>query len=649
MKRPVIKKALKILVFALCPAAVWGQTHTSQPADAAHEASRADALRAGDSVVLGHFDNLSGDPVFDGTLYQALADELGASPFLTVLSDQKITEALRATGRSGTEGHLMSVSRQICVRDGGKAIVKGTISKRDGHYLIDLFALDCRNGNTLADVQSAVMTKKGVLQALRSSSTSLRAKLGEPLSSVRRYAIPTEATTSSLQALQDYSIAVRTQRENGGPSSIPLLKRAIELDPNFASAYALLSTIYGNLRQPALALRCAAKAYRLRNTVSEREKLRISSAYFLATGQLEREMQTYRLWQEEYPRDFLPYNDLGNDYAQTGNLVGALTEYQKGLELEPTQIGYVNVGGMYISLDRLAAAKATFNDALAHNLDGRYVRQNLYWLAFLQGNTEGMRQQLAWGLHSPHDADALLTLQSDTDAYHGEMRSARDETRRAVTAAIRSDSKEAAALWQVNGALREAEVGDFALAKREAASALALSSGRDVTLLAAFTLARSGASLQASALLRKVERVYPTDTLLKLYWLPTIQAALDLDAGDYARAISTLKAVAPYELGGGGTFVNYLYPAYVRGQAYLMAREPANAAREFQKLRSHPGLVLNFVTGALARLQLGRAYEIAGDTTEAKAAYQRFFVLWKDADPDVPVLQEARAEYASLR
>lgn len=599
--------------------------------------------------MLGHFNNRSGDPVFDGTLYQALADELGASPFLNVLSQQKIADALHAMGRSGIEGDSVNISRQICVRDGGKAVVTGTISKRNGHYAIDLSALDCGNGHTLGDVQSAAMTKRDVLKALSTASARLRANLGEPLSSVRRYAIPIEATTSSLRALKDYSIAMRAQRANGGPSSIPRLKRAIKLDPDFASAYALLSTIYGNLRQPALALQCATKAYQLRYRVSERERLRISSAYFLATGQLVREMQTYRLWQEEYPHDFLPYNDLGNDYAATGNLLGALTEYRKGLALEPTQIGYVNVGGMYISLDRLAEAKATLSDALAHDLDGRYVRQTLYWLAFLQGNTEGMRQQLAWGLRSPHDADALLTLQSDTDAYHGQMRSARDQTRRAVTAAIRSDSKEAAALWQVNGALREAEVGDFALAKQGAASALALSSGRDVTLLAAFTLARSGAGTQASALLRKIEQRYPTDTLLKLYWLPTIHAALDLNAGDYARAISTLKAVAPYELGGAGTFVNYLYPAYVRGQAYLMAREPDNAAKEFQKLVNHPGLVLNFVTGALARLQLGRAYELGGDKTEAKAAYQQFFRLWKDADSDVPVLKEAKVEYASLQ
>ncbi|MGH8200340.1 MAG: hypothetical protein ACREVO_08235 [Steroidobacteraceae bacterium] len=637
MKGSVVHALLAMLVFALGASAAWAQPHPAAP------------LRSGDTVVLADFNNRTGDPVFDGTLYQALADELGASPFLNVLAEQKIADALRLMGHSGNEGHPASVSRRICMEDGAQAVIRGAISKRKGGYAIDLAALDCAQGSILARAQSAAMTRKGALPALNRALASLRTRLGEPVSSVRRYASPIDATTSSLEALKDYSIAVRVQREDGGPSSIPFLQRAIGIDPDFPSAYALLSTIYSNLRQPALALQCAAKAYQLRDRVSERERLRIASAYFLATGALRQEMQTYALWQEEYPRDFLPYNDLGNDYAQTGKLHEALTEYRKGLELEPTQIGYVNVDGMYMALNRPDDAKATLDEALAHHLDGRYVRQNLYWVAFLQGDAAAMRQQVAWGSGTPHDADALLTLQSDTDAFHGQMRSAREDTRRAVAAALRSDSKEAAALWRVNGALREAEVGNFALAKQGAESALAFSSGRDVTLMVAFTLARSGAPAQAAILLRKIEQEYPTDTLLKVYWLPTVHAALELDAGEPAQAIATLKTTLPYELGAAGTFVNYLYPAYVRGQAYLQARAPADAARELRKLPDHPGLVLNFVTGALAYLQLGRAYESAGDEAKAKAAYQQFFTLWKDADPDVPVFEQAKAEYARLR
>lgn len=636
MKGPASNTVLKTLLLVLWPAAVWAQPPSGP-------------LRAGDTVVLADFDNRTGDAVFDGTLYQALADELAVSPYLNVLSEQKVADALRAMGRKESAGHPLSLSGRICAHDGGKAVVAGAISKREGHYSLDLAALDCDKGSTLADARSAAMTQKDVLHALSLASASLRAKLGEPASSVRRYSIPIVATTSSLEALKDYSIAVRTQREDGGPSSIPFLQRAIRLDPKFPSAYAMLSSIYGNLRQPALALQCAAKAYQLRDRVSERERLRIATAYFLTMGELQKEMQTYEAWQREYPRDFLPYNNLGNDYAQTGKNNEALTEYRQALALEPTQIGYVNVGGMDITLGRIDDAKATFNEALAHKLDGRYVRQNLYWLAFLQGDTASMQHEVAWGVSSPHDADALLTLQSDTDAYHGQLRKARGNTRRAVSAALRSDSKEAAALWQVNGALREAEVGNFALARRGAASALTLSSGRDVTLLAAFTLARSGATAQASALLRSVERNYPTDTLLKLYWLPTLHAALDLDAGEHAQAITALRATAPYELGAAGTFVNYLYPAYLRGQAYLLARDPDAAAREFQKLPDHRGLVLNFVTGALAHLQLGRAYEMAGDKAKAKAAYRQFFALWKDADSDVPVFLQAKSEYARLQ
>ena len=453
---------------------------------------------------------------------------------------------------------------------------------------------------------------------------------------------------SSLEALKYYNMAVRLQRENGGPPVIPLLERAIKLDPGFPLPYAMLSTIYGNLRQPALALQYSTRAYQLRGRLRGREKLRITAAYYLASGQLQNEMQTYKLWQRQYPRDFIAYNDLGNDYAATGRLNEALAEYQKGLQLEPTQIGYVNVGGMYISLNRLDEAKAIFEEALAHNFDGRFVRQSLYWLAFLQRDPPQMRQQLTWASAHPKDEDALLTEQSDTEAYFGRIGSARDFTKRAVSAAIRAGAKETAALWEVNDALREAEIGNASLAKQEVSTALALSSDRDVTLMSSFVLARSGAAHEADALVEKLQREYSTDALLRLYWLPNIHAALALSEGNPSRAIKELKAAEPYELGGAGSFVNYLYPAYLRGQAYLLAHRGDSAAVQFRKLIDHPGVVVNFVTGALAHLQIGRAYAQAGKTASAIAAYEAFFELWKGADPDVPILKEAKAEYAEL-
>lgn len=632
MKKASTGTLLRILALALCPMVVPAQ-----------------ALEAGATVVLAGFENRTGQAVFDGTLHEAVAEELEVSPFLSVLSDQKVADGLRRMGRA-EDALTVGAGRRICLADGGKAVVSARISRPgSAGYTLDLSAVDCRSGNTLAQVRIVATQREDVLGALSLASSRLRAKLGEPASSIRRYEIPVDATTSSLQALKDYGIAIRMARENGGPPTIPLLEEAIRLDPDFALAYAALSPIYGNLRQPGLALQCATRAYRLRDRVGERERLRISATYFLASGRLQSEMRTYALWQAEYPRDFLPYNNLGNDYAAIGRLQEALAQYQKGLDLQPTLIGYVNVGGMDLNLDRLDDAKRAYDEALAHHFDGRYLRQNIYWLAFLRRDATIMRQQLAWASANPADEDALLSEQSDTEAYHGRMRSAQEFTQRAVSAAIKTGSRETGALWQVNAALREAEVGNFALARQGVASALALSSGRDVTLMAAFTLARSGATSQANALLAKLEKEYPTDAMMKLYWLPTIRAAVALDEGDHARAVDELQAAASHELGGAATFVNYLYPAYVRGQAYLLAHQGNAAAAEFQKLLDHRGIVLNFVTGALAHLETGRAYALAGDEAKARAAYRQFLALWHGADADVPVLEQAKAEYARLR
>jgi hypothetical protein len=303
---------------------------------------------------------------------------------------------------------------------------------------------------------------------------------------------------------------------------------------------------------------------------------------------------------------------------------------------------------MDLSLNRLDAAGAALDEAFASKLDGRYLHQTLYWLAFLRGNVAQMQQQVAWASGKPGDEDVLLSMESDTDAFYGRMVKAQDFTQQAVNSAIHAGSNETAALWQVNAALRKAEVGDISSAKREADFALALSSGREVKLIAALTLARAGDSQGATALIKDLEQEYPTDSLMKLYWLSTINAAIELNRGDAAAALKDLEIAAPYELGAAATFISYLYPAYVRGQVYLLAHKPVAAAAEFQKLLDHAGIVLNFVTGALARHQLGRAYAAARDTAKAKAAYQEFFKVWKDADPDNAILKEAKAEYAAL-
>jgi tetratricopeptide (TPR) repeat protein/predicted Ser/Thr protein kinase len=614
-----------------------------------YRSHRTKPLTDKDTVVLADFTNTTGDTVFDDALKQALAVELGQSPFLNVLSDRKVNETLRMMGRPANEHITMDVGRELCLRTGSKALLGGTVSSLGSHYLLDLTAVACSTGDTLAKEQGEATGKEDVLKALSRASSGLRTKLGESLPSVQKFDVPIEATTSSLEALKNYSMGISAEREKGNAPSIPFYKRAIELDPSFAMAYAALSVTYGNLYQRSLAVEYATKAYQLRDRVTEREKLRITASYFNATGELEKATQTYELWEASYPRDFVPHGNLGNGHLNMGQYDKALAEFQEALRLAPNVLGYSNLGLTYLNLNRLDEAKATFDQALARKLDGGILRGNMYLLAFLRGDVAQMEQQLAWGAGKPGDEDPLLSTQSDTEAYYGRMSKARDFSRRAVDSAVRADSKETAALWQVNAALREAELGNIANARQGVTAALALSPGRDVKVVAALTLARTGDAPRAKALAEELEKTYPTNTLMKLYWLPTINAASELGKNNSSQALVDLEPAAPYELGLAGGFINYVYPAYVRGQAYLLAHNGTAAATEFEKLLDHRGIVLNFVTGSLAHLQIGRAYAMAGDTAKAKAAYQDFLTLWKDADPDIPILKEAKTELAKLQ
>ncbi len=603
-----------------------------------------------DTVVLADFDNKTGDPVFDDTLKQALAVELGQSPFLNVLSDRKVNETLGMMGRPAHQPITMDVGRELCLRTGSKALLGGAISGLGSHYLLELSAVACSTGDTLAKEQAEATSKEDVLKALGKASSSLRTKLGESLPSVQRFDVPIEATTSSLEALKSYSMAITTLREKGDAPAIPFLKRAVELDPKFPLAYAALGISYGNLRQPSAALEYATKAYELRDRVTERERLRIASDYFAATGELDKEAQTYELWIASYPRDFTPHLDLGTNFSFMGQYDKGLAESQQAVQLNPDAIvGYQNLAAVYLCLNRLDDAQATIDRAAAHKLDGGNLRQGIYELAFLRGDTALMAQQVAWAAGKPGDEDPLLSIQSDTEAYYGRMTKARDFSRRAVDSALRSDSKETAALWQVNAALREAELENAAAAKQGVSAALAILPGRDVKAISALTLARAGDTSRAKVLVNELEKSYPSNTLLKLYWLPTINGMINVSEGKASQAKLDLEPALPYETGQAGMGINYLYPAYVRGQGYLAGHNGAAAAAEFQKLLDGRGIVGNFVTGALAHLQIGRAYAMTGDRVKAKAAYQDFFQLWKDADPDIPILKEARAEFAKLQ
>ena len=616
-----------------------------------YRSHRAKPLTDKDTIVLADFSNTTGDPVFDDTLKTALSVSLNQSPFLSVLSDNKVVGTLKRMTRPPDTKLTPDVAREVCQRASSKAFLAGSIASLGSEYVLGLKVVNCQSGDVLAQEQATAASKEKVLDALGEAASKLRGELGEPLATVQKLDVPLrESTTSSLEALKAYGMGFTTVREKGDAPAIPFYKRAIELDPSFPMAYARLADTYIDLGQPSLALEYATKAYQLRDRVSEKERLAISASYFGATGEIEKEAQTYELWEATYPRDS-HLTSLANDYVHMGQWDKALAEYQEGARVPGagSVLGYADLGMTYLSLNRLEEARSTFDEALAHKMDGGFLRQNIYMLAFLKGDASQMDQQLAWAAGKPGDEDALLSIQSDTEAYYGRMRRARDFSRRAMDSAVHADSKETAALWEVNAALREAELGNAALARQGVAAALALSSGRDVKTAAALAMAQIGDGPRTNDLVEELQKSYPAHTMLKLYWLPTINAAIEIGKGNSSQAVADLEPAGPYELGEAGTFINYLYPAYVRGQAYLLAHNGTAAAAEFQKLLDHRGIVANFVTGSLAHLQIGRAYAMQGDTEKAKAAYADFLALWKNADSDIPILKQAKAEYAKLQ
>ncbi len=637
----VIGAAVVVLAAAVVVVNLHYRVHRSGP------------LTERDTILLADFDNKTGDPIFDDALKQALAVELAQSPFLNIVSDREVSDTLRMMGRPANERIIADVGREVCLRTNSKALLGGTISSLGSHYLMELLAVVCSTGETLAREQVEVSSKEQVLKTLSRASFDLRTKLGESLPSVQKFEIPLAATTSSLEALKSYAVGCRIEDEKGFVEAIPFMKRAIELDPEFPIAYSWLASAYLDLQQPSVSLEYATKAYQWRDRVSERERLFISATYFRATGQLDKEAQTYVLSLATYPHFPKTHLKLGSAYAAMGHWNEALAEFQEGLRFARDDFAmvtsYASIAWADISLNQLQEAKANFDQAFAHKLDSGGLRQQLYVLAFLQKDEAQMEQQLAWGVGKRGDEDALLSMQSDTEAYYGRLSMARDLSRRAVDSAVRADSKETAALWQVNAALREAELGNAAPAREGVTAALTMSPGRDVKVVAALALAHNGDAARAGQLAKELQKSYPADTMLKLYWLPTIHAMIELSTNRSSQALMDLEAAAPYELGTTGTFISYLYPAYVRGQAYLRAGNATAALAEFQKLLDRSGIVTNFVTGALAHLQIGRAYVIAGDMTQGKTAYQDFFALWKDADPDISVLRQAKAEYAKLK
>jgi len=646
------RKLWKLLVLAavlLLAAAIGGAFYFRSRS--ATPTTKATPLTEKDTVVLADFDNKTGDTVFDDALKQALAVQLGQSPFLNILSDRKVEETLHLMGRTSNERVTRDIARELCVRTGSKAIILGSIFNLGGQYVIGVDAIGCGSGDTLAKEQEEAASKQDVLKALGMAAANLRGKLGESLATIQKFDVPVEATTPSLEALKAFSMGITTFRTKGVAEAIPFYKHALELDPNFAVAYASLGVVYANLGQTSLAAANLKKAYALREHVSEREKYRIASMYYnLVTGELEQATQAYELWAKSYPQDAVPPGNLGDIYAKLGQYEKALSKNQESQRLELDVVGYSNLAGNFLALNRPEDAKKTIAEAQERKFEGDFVHLAIYQLAFVKGDTAEMGRQVEWAAGKPGTEDLLLSWQSDTHAYYGRLVKARDFSRRAVDAAVRADSKETAAIWQVNAALREAEFGNAAAAKQGVAAALALSPGRDVKMFAALTLAQVGEIARAKAIVEELQKNYPSQTVLKVYWMPAIKAAMELNAGNSTQALMFLEAAAPYELGEPPPLqLGTLYPVYIRGQAQLMTHNGTAAATEFQKFLDHGGIVLNFPLGALAHLGLARAYALEGDTGKARTAYQDFLTLWKDADPDIPILKEAKAEYAKLQ
>ncbi|HME00430.1 MAG TPA: protein kinase [Terriglobia bacterium] len=677
--------AAATLALAALGAVLYLRSHRRQP-----------ALTEKDTVLLADFTNQTGDAVFDDTLKQALAVALRQSPFLSVLSDDQVAAMLRLMQRPAGTAVTGEVVREVCQRVGSRAYIAGSIAELGSQYVLGLKAVSCTGGDALAEEQATAAGKENLLNTLGQEAAKLRQELGESLASVRKFDTPLEqATTSSLEALKAYSVALRVRNEQGIAASLPFIQRAIELDPGFASAYGELGSIYYDLWQPAHAVEYITKAYSLRERTSEREKLQMTMLYYrFATGELGKVDQICQEIIKDYPKDGAPYHELAEVRAYEGDYAASVELLRQFIRFTPNSVlGYTNLGWRLMAVGRLDDSRKAFQEPLSRNLDEESVHLGLYGLAFLAGDAQGMASQAAWFGGKPDIQHEILSFEADTEAYGGHLARARELTRRAVDGAVHANSSEAAAAARVNAALREAAFGNAAEARWETEAALRLApDSRDIEAQAALANAWSGDDGGARKLESDLKKRFPLDTLVNGYWLPIIDARTELAKNNPAVAVDRLQTLqSPLEFGSIPNYANGTcpYTPYTRGEAYLAAGQGSAAAGEFQRILDHAGLVLNCATAALARLGLARAYALqagfpvtvgfsraflarllhphsGGRRVEAKAgpeagaaspefeakaraAYEDFLTPWKDADPDIPILKQAKAEYGRLQ
>ncbi|MDQ3754404.1 MAG: winged helix-turn-helix domain-containing protein [Acidobacteriota bacterium] len=610
---------------------------------------RGPALTDKDMILLADFVNTTGDPVFDDTLKQALAMQLEQSPFLSIFPEQQARETLRYMGRPPEERVTKDTAREICERRGIKALLVGSVSNLGSCYVVGLEATDARTGDVIAREQLEAESKEQVLRTLGKAAIGLREKLGESLSSIQKFDVPVEqATTSSLEAFKAFSLGVKHHSGGKYLEAVPFFQRAIELDPDLALAHVRLAIVYHNGEALALATESAGKAFRLRERVSERERLFISTYYYgMVTGESDKHIEMLELWGQTYPRDPLPPNMYAFACLITGQPEKGIEQARESIRRDPNRVmPYSNMAGLLISLNRFEEAEEVCGQALARNLESPGMRQRLYAIAFVQRDQAAMRQQVDWATGKPSEHE-MLDVEAAAAAFLGQLRQSRELSRRAVEMAERRNLKEPAAMLAASEVVREAFFGDCRRARESMKKVWTLA--RETNSLDRFIreLAVCGGVGQVQSLADELTRQYPTDTILNGLCLPVTRALIELQRGDPAQAIQLLEleVARRYE---GGTAAAF-WPNYLRGQAYLRQRAGAEALAEFQKILDHRGWDPLSPFYPLAHIGLARAAALTGDTAKSRKAYEDFFALWKDADPDIPILQEAKREYEKLK
>jgi serine/threonine protein kinase len=609
-----------------------------------------------DTIVLADFTNATGDPVFDDTLRQGMAVQLAQSPFLSLISEERIQQTLGLMGHPADARLTPEVAREICERTDGAAVLDGSIARLGSQYVLGLRARDCRTGQVLAEEQAQAAREEDVLNALGQIASKFRTRVGESLTTVEKHNTPlAEATTPSLEALRALTTANKVAGSSGSAAAVPFFKRAIAIDPNFATAHAALGRMYGDIGEPVLSAESTSKAFELRDRASDNEKFFITASYEMqVTGNMEKARETCELWAQTYPREFTPHGFLsGIIYPTFANYEKVIEEAEASVALaRGFTFGYLNLSFGHQDLGHLPEAENALQRAAKLKLENPAFSIQGYDLAFLKGDQAAMDREVARAKGAGAEQD-IDNHQAFALGYFGHLQQARRMSQRASELAQRSAQPESVAQYEVDAALREAFFGNVPAARRDAIAALQLSKDRGVEYGAAFALAIAGDSSQAQALANDLEKRFPEDTSVRFNYLPTVRALLALNRSKSFKAIEVLQAAAPYDLASPPSsfhdFFGSLYPVYVRGQAYLAAHRGTEAAAEFQKILDHRGIVVSDPVGVAARLQSGRAFALSGDTAKAKAAYQDFLALWKDADPDIPILKVAKAEYAKLQ